>query len=66
MKVKTSTVTIEKKGEVQGATAGEKTVKVGDKIDYTLTMKVPGTTGFSKYVYKVTDTMGKGLKFDGE
>ena len=64
VKVKTSTVTIEKKGEVQGATAGEKTVKVGDKIDYTLTMKVPDTTGFSKYVYKVTDTMGKGLKFD--
>ena len=62
--VKTSTVTIEKEGKVQGATAGEKTVKVGDKIDYTLTMKVPDTTGFSKYVYKVTDTMGKGLAFD--
>ena len=27
-------------------------------------MKVPDTTGFSKYVYKVTDTMDKGLAFD--
>ena len=62
--VKTSTVTIEKEGKVEGATTGEKTVKVGDKINYTLNMKVPDTTGFSKYVYKVTDTMDKGLAFD--
>ncbi len=65
VKVKTSTVTIEKKGEVTGSYRQErKSVKVGDKIDYTLTMKVPDTTGFQEYVYKVTDTMGKGLKFD--
>lgn len=64
VKVKTSTVTIEKEGKVEGAAAEEKTVKVGDKINYTLTMKVPDTTGFSKYVYKVTDTMDKGLAFD--
>ena len=64
VKVKTSTVTIEKKGEVEGAATGEKTVKVGDKINYTLNMKVPDTTGFSKYVYKVTDTMDKGLAFN--
>ncbi len=62
--VKTSTVTIEKEGKVEGAATGEKTVKVGDKINYTLNMKVPDTTGFSKYVYKVTDTMDKGLAFD--
>ena len=62
--VKTSTVTIEKEGQVHGANSDEKTVKVGDVIDYTLTMKVPDTTGFSKYVYKVTDTMDKGLTFD--
>lgn len=65
VKVKTSTVTIGKEGKVHGDTTGdEKTVKVGDVIDYTLTMKVPDTTGFSKYVYKVTDTMDKGLAFD--
>lgn len=64
VKVKTSTVTIEKEGKVEGAATGEKTVKVGDKINYTLNMKVPDTTGFSKYVYKVTDTMDKGLAFD--
>lgn len=65
VKVKTSTVTIGKEGKVHGDTTGdEKTVKVGDVIDYTLTMKVPDTTGFSKYVYKVTDTMDKGLAFN--
>ena len=29
-----------------------------------MNMKVPDTTGFSKYVYKVTDTMDKGLAFN--
>ena len=65
--VKTSTVTINKKGEVAGnADTADKSVKVGDKINYTLTMKVPDTTGFNTYVYTVTDEMSKGLQFNND
>ena len=65
--VKTSTVTINKKGEVAGkANATDKSVKVGDKINYTLTMKVPDITGFKTYVYTVTDEMSKGLQFNDD
>ena len=61
--VKTSTMDIQKKGEVVGKT-DDKTVNVGDTINYTLTMKVPDTTGYDSYVYKITDEMTKGLNFN--
>ena len=63
--VKTSTMDIQKKGEVVGKT-NDKTVNVGDTINYTLTMKVPDTTGYDSYVYKITDEMTKGLKFNSD
>ncbi|RHQ23220.1 isopeptide-forming domain-containing fimbrial protein [Clostridiaceae bacterium AF29-16BH] len=63
--VKTSTMDIQKKGEVVGKT-NDKTVNVGDTINYTLIMKVPDTTGYDSYVYKVTDEMTKGLKFNND
>lgn len=63
--VKTSTMDIQKKGEVVGKT-DDKTVNVGDTINYTLTMKVPDTTGYDSYVYKITDEMTKGLKFNND
>ena len=63
--VKTSTMDIQKKGEVVGKT-NDKTVNVGDTINYTLTMKVPDTTGYDSYVYKITDEMTKGLKFNND
>ena len=61
--VKTSTMDIQKKGEVVGKT-DDKTVNVGDTINYTLIMKVPDTTGYDSYVYKITDEMTKGLNFN--
>lgn len=65
--VKTSTVKINKKGEVPGRQdTTDKSVKVGDKINYTLTMKVPDITGFKTYVYTVTDEMSKGLQFNND
>ena len=65
--VKTSTVKINKKGEVAGRQdTTDKSVKVGDKINYTLTMKVPDITGFKTYVYTVTDEMSKGLQFNND
>ena len=63
--VKTSTMDIQKKGEVVGKT-DDKTVNVGDTINYTLTMKVPDTTGYDSYVYKITDEMTKGLHFNND
>lgn len=63
--VKTSTMDIQKKGEVVGKT-DDKTVNVGDTINYTLIMKVPDTTGYDSYVYKITDEMTKGLKFNSD
>lgn len=63
--VKTSTMDIQKKGEVVEKT-NDKTVNVGDTINYTLTMKVPDTTGYDSYVYKITDEMTKGLKFNSD
>ena len=46
--VKTSTVTIEKEGKVEGAATGEKTVKVGDKINYTLKIPLDFQNMFTK------------------
>lgn len=63
--VKTSTMDIQKKGEVVGKT-DDKTVNVGDTINYTLIMKVPDTTGYDSYVYKITDEMTKGLNFNND
>ena len=39
------------------------TVAVGETIHYTLTGKVPDTTGFETYTYKITDQMSAGLTF---
>ena len=46
-------VTIESKGDV----------KVGDTVTFTITGKVPDTTGFTMYTYDVSDTMDAGLTF---
>lgn len=40
------------------------TVEVGQKLTYTITGKVPSTTGYTEYTYQVTDTMSKGLTFN--
>ena len=37
---------------------------IGKVLPYTITGKVPDTTGYSKYEWKVTDTMGTGLTFN--
>lgn len=40
------------------------TVEVGQKLTYTITGKVPSTTGYTKYTYEVSDTMTEGLTFN--
>nr|WP_236029596.1 SpaH/EbpB family LPXTG-anchored major pilin [Bifidobacterium miconisargentati] len=34
---------------------------IGDTVNYRITGKVPNTTGYDKYTYKITDTLSKGL-----
>lgn len=42
----------------------QESVDVGQVVNYTLTCKVPDTTGFTTYNYVVTDKMSAGLTFD--
>lgn len=39
-------------------------VDVGMVVNYTVTGKVPNTTGFTSYTYKITDKMSDGLTFN--
>lgn len=38
-------------------------VQLGQTINYEITGKVPSTTGYETYTYKITDTMSEGLTF---
>lgn len=38
-------------------------VQFGDTVNYTLTGKVPDTTGFTEFTYEISDTMSEGLTF---
>ena len=40
------------------------TVEIGQKLTYTITGKVPSTTGYKEFTYKVTDTMSEGLTYN--
>lgn len=44
-------------------TANTDTVSIGQVVKYTVTGSVPDTTGYSKYVYKIHDTLSNGLDF---
>lgn len=37
---------------------------VGETVNYTITGKVPDTTGFETYTYEIADTMSEGLTFN--
>lgn len=43
----------------------DKTVEIGQVVEYTVTGKVPDTNGYDSYIYKVKDTMS-GLALTGE
>lgn len=45
-------------------TVDDPSVEIGQVVTFTVTGKVPDTTGFSYYKYEVTDTMSSGLTFD--
>ncbi|MBE2949731.1 SpaH/EbpB family LPXTG-anchored major pilin [Anoxybacillus flavithermus] len=56
VKVKATYPTVEKKVD-------KPTADIGQELTYTLTSKVPDTTGYSKYTFKMKDTLSKGLTF---
>lgn len=58
-------VTIHDKNDVPFDKVDDKeTVEVGEVVNYTITGKVPDTTGFTKYIYSITDKMSEGLTFN--
>lgn len=42
----------------------DRTVEIGQTLTYTITGKVPCTTGYNKFTYQVTDTMTEGLTYN--
>ncbi len=42
----------------------DNTVEVGEVLTFNITGKVPVTTGYTTYTYKVSDTMSEGLTFN--
>lgn len=56
--------TIHDKNDVPFDKVDDKTsVEVGETVSYTITGKVPDTTGFTTYEYTIADTMSAGLTF---
>ena len=41
----------------------DESVEVGQPVNYTITTKVPDTTGFTDYTFQIADTMSAGLTF---
>lgn len=61
----TPNVTIHDKNDVPFEKTEDKTsADVGETVTYTIKGKVPDTTGFDTYTYKITDTMTSGLTFN--
>lgn len=62
VEVKNQLPTIDKKTSSDGKNWAESTdAKIGDKVDYQISGKVPATAGYSTYTYKISDTLSKGL-----
>ena len=58
-------VTIHDKNDMPFKKEVDKTnADVGQPVTFTITGKVPDYTGFTKYTYKITDTMTDGLTFN--
>lgn len=60
-------VTIHDKNDVVfDKTDDKQDVQIGETVSYTITGKVPDTTGFKSYDYIITDTMSAGLTFQND
>lgn len=59
------TVTIHDKNDMPFEKEADKTnADVGQPVNYTVTGKVPDSTGFDTYIYEIADTMSDGLTFN--
>ncbi len=60
-----TTVPVNLKGEAPSITkkADKETVEIGQVVTYTIKGIIPDTTGYDSYVYKIKDTLTKGLDF---
>lgn len=59
------TATIHDKNDMPFEKEADKTnVDVGQPVNYTVTGKVPDSTGFTTYTYEIADTMSDGLTFN--
>ena len=59
------TVTIHDKNDMPFEKVADKTnADVGQIVTYTITGKVPDSTGFDTYIYTIEDTMSNGLTFN--
>ena len=59
------TATIHDKTDMPFEKKADKTnVDVGQPVNYTVTGKVPDSTGFETYIYEIADTMSDGLTFN--
>lgn len=59
------TVTIHDKNDMPFEKTDNKvSADVGETVNYTITGKVPDTTGFETYTYEIADTMSEGLTFN--
>lgn len=64
--VKTEYPEIDKVIVENGTDKDVTTSKVGDMVTFKLTSTVPDMTGYTKYTYKVTDTLSAGLTFNND
>lgn len=55
--------TIEKKIVEDGNTVDYNNAAIGDTVHYEITSKVPAMEGYTKYIFKVTDVLSKGLTY---
>ncbi len=59
------TVTIHDKNDMTFDKVDDKSsVEIGEVVNYTITGKVPDTTEFATYTYRITDKMSTGLTFN--
>lgn len=59
----TNTVNLKTEAPSIKKEADKTSVNIGEVVKYTVTGFVPDTTGYDEYVYKIHDTLSKGLDF---
>lgn len=64
LQLKSEYPSVEKKVDTDKTDKTESSAQIGQKVDFTLTSKVPDMSEFDTYYFAFKDTMSKGLTFD--